>query len=68
VNYVNFLNNISMSRFLSTKLYSLITGGLLFAFGFFGFAFRDFFNVPDSYLLAGLILGFWGIVAGVSKK
>ena len=40
----------------------------LFAFGFFGFAFRESFNVPDYYLFISLILGFWGIVVGTKNN
>ena len=56
-----------MSKFGSQKTYALTTGIILFCFGFFGFAFRESFNVPDYYLLTGLILGFWGIVVGTKK-
>lgn len=51
----------------SPKNYALITGILLFALGFFGFAFRGSFNLPDIYLLASLVLGFWGILVGMGK-
>ena len=48
--------------------YSLLTGSLLFALGFLGFAFHGSFAIPDGYLLACLVLGFWGIVVGVKKN
>jgi hypothetical protein len=57
-----------MSKFNSPRTYSLVTGIILFAFGFFGFAFPNYFNISGIYLFAGLILGFWGIVVGVTKK
>jgi len=55
-------------KLTNPKNYALITGVLLFALGFFGFAFRGTFNVPDVYLFCGLVLGFWGIVVGLPKK
>jgi hypothetical protein len=56
-----------MSKFGTQKFYSLTVGIILFCFGFFGFAFRGNSNIPDYYLLIGLILGFWGIVVGTKK-
>jgi hypothetical protein len=44
------------------KIYSRITGGILFLVGLLGFAFRNGNSLPDVYLIAALILGFWGIV------
>jgi hypothetical protein len=54
--------------FRSAKIYSLITGIILFLLGFLGFAFRNNFSVPDSYLFFSLILGFWGIVVGFGSR
>ncbi len=59
---------INMDKLASTKYYSLITGIILFLFGFFGFAFRNNFQVSGKYLLISLVLGFWGIVISVGKK
>jgi hypothetical protein len=56
-----------MLKLNSQKTYCLATGIILFILGFFGFAFPGIFNLPGSYLIASLILGFWGIVVG-SKK
>jgi hypothetical protein len=56
-----------MIKFNNPRSYALTTGIILFALGFFGFAFAGTFNVPDSYLVVSLILGFWGIVVGVRK-
>ena len=52
----------------SPRTYSLLAGLLLFALGFFGFAFRNNFDAPDSYLLGALVLGFWGIVVGAGNR
>jgi len=57
-----------MKYFGNKQFYCLVTGGLLFCVGLFGYAFRTGFQIPDSYLLFNLILGFWGIVVGLSKK
>jgi len=56
-----------MIKFQNPKNYSLITGVILFALGFFGFAFRNF-DLADRYLVLSLVLGFWGIVVGMTKK
>jgi len=53
-NLLNWLND--------TKIYSRITGGILFLVGLLGFAFRNANSLPDIYLIAALVLGFWGIV------
>jgi hypothetical protein len=53
----NFI--MDLRKYNTPKGYSLIAGGVLFALGLFGFAFRDSFNVPDHYLVGSLILGFW---------
>lgn len=56
-----------MIKLRTPRAYALITGIILFCLGFFGFAFRSDFNVPDYYLFFSLILGFWGIVVGAVK-
>jgi hypothetical protein len=45
-----------------TKNYARITGVILFLVGLLGFAFRSSNSLPDLYLLACIILGFWGIM------
>ncbi len=55
-------------KFNTTRFYALFTGGILFAFGFFGFAFKGIFNVSDAYLFFSLVLGFWGVVVGSANK
>ena len=57
-----------MIKLQSSKTYALITGIILFGLGFFGFAFRTSFNLPDSYLFFSLILGFWGIMVGSKAR
>jgi hypothetical protein len=57
-----------MIKLNSPRSYSSIVGTILFLFGFLGFAFPNSFNVPGGYLFAALVLGFWGIVVGVTKK
>lgn len=52
-----------MIKLSSPKNYALIVGMILFALGFFGFAFRTNFSIGNQYLIASLVLGFWGIVA-----
>lgn len=56
---------MKLINFRSTKSYSAVTGAILFCVGFFGFAFRPSLSLPDKYLFACLILGFWGIVVAV---
>ncbi len=48
-----------------TKNYARIVGVILFGLGLIGFAFRSDDSLPDLYLAASLILGFWGIVSGL---
>jgi len=57
-----------MNKLKNPRFYSSFTGTALFLFGFFGFAFPNYFNVPGGYLFAALVLGFWGIIVGVTKK
>jgi len=57
-----------MLRINSPKTYALVTGLVLFCLGLFGFAFRSSFNIPDSYLVISLILGFWGLVVAANFK
>ncbi len=57
-----------MENMNSTKNYAIITGGLLFLLGLFGFAFREHFNLADKYLLLALLVGFWGVVLGFHEK
>jgi hypothetical protein len=63
-----YISISNMMKLHNPKSYSLITGTILFLLGFLGFAFRGSFNVPDSYLLLSLILGFWGIVVGLGGR
>ena len=55
-----------MIKFHNPKSYSLITGTILFLLGFVGFTFKTTFDLPDMYLFFSLVLGFWGIVVGMS--
>jgi len=57
-----------MFKFNNPRSYSLVTGVILFALGFFGFAFPESFGIPYGYLLLSLVLGFWGIVVGIGNK
>lgn len=56
-----------MAKFSRHRTYAAITGTLLFLLGFLGFAFRPQFDVPSSYLLGALVLGFWGVVVTFSE-
>ena len=51
-----------------TKNYARSVGVLLFLLGLFGFAFRTDTSLPDSYLVAALVLGFWGILVGIADQ
>ncbi len=44
------------------KIYALVCGFLLFAFGVVGFAFRGSFDIGGQYLILSLLLGFWGLL------
>jgi hypothetical protein len=57
-----------MFKLNSPRAYALLTGFLLFAFGFFEFAFRSNTDMSSGFLLASLALGFWGIVVGVGAE
>lgn len=57
-----------ITKFNTARNYALITGGILFLLGMFGFAFRENFNLADKYLLLALVLGFWGVVIGIYEK
>lgn len=57
-----------MSKLFSPRFYSLFTGVVLFCFGFFGFAFKNSFDISAKYLIISLMLGFWGIVISVGRK
>jgi uncharacterized membrane protein HdeD (DUF308 family) len=57
-----------MMKLNNPRSYSLITGVVLFLFGFLGFAFPNYFSVSGIYLFVALVFGFWGIVVGVTKK
>jgi len=57
-----------MPNFGSQRVYCFVSGAILFALGIFGFAFRTSFDIPDRYLLASLILGFWGLVVSFNTK
>lgn len=54
-----------MKKIANKQFYCLLTGSILFSIGLLGYAFRTGFNVPDSYLLLNLLLGFWGILLGL---
>jgi hypothetical protein len=51
-----------------SKNYARTLGTLLFLLGLFGFAFRSDTSLPDGYLIAALILGFWGILVGIADQ
>ncbi len=57
-----------MLKINSPKTYTLVTGLILFAIGLFGFAFHGNLNIPDSYLVASLVLGFWGLVVAANSR
>lgn len=57
-----------MFNLSNLRTYALTVGILLFLFGLFGFAFKSAFDIANGYLIAGLILGFWGIVVGSMKE
>ena len=50
-------------KFSNPRTFALLAGIILFAIGFFGFAFRSAFELSDKYLLLSLVMGFWGLVA-----
>lgn len=52
----------------SHRNYARIVGGILFAVGLLGFAFRSSSSLPTLYLLACLALGFWGILVSFNKE
>jgi hypothetical protein len=54
-------------KFNTPRFYTLFTGVILFLFGFVGFAFPQIFNLANTYYFFSLVLGFWGIVLGISK-
>jgi hypothetical protein len=56
-----------MQSLLKLKTYTLVSAGLLFAIGLYGFAFRGLTSLPDFYLFISLILGFWGLIV-VSQR
>ncbi len=64
-----FMKTYFVSRIIpmlrQTKNYARIVGVILFLIGLFGFAFRSDNSLPDLYLGAALVLGFWGIVSGL---
>lgn len=51
--------------FIQPKNYTRIVGVILFTLGLVGFAFRSDSSLPDGYLSAAIVLGFWGIVSGL---
>jgi hypothetical protein len=55
-------------RLSTTTSYTRIVGSGLFFFGIIGFAFKTSFNIADHYLLASLLLGFWGILTAVHDR
>lgn len=57
-----------MSKLNQKQVFCLVAGAILFCIGLFGYAFRTGFNVPDSYLLLNLGLGFWGLIVGLWKS
>ncbi len=52
----------------SQRTYALVVGVILFAVGLLGFAFRSSDSLPTLYLLACLVLGFWGVLVWLGKK
>ena len=52
----------------SQRNYALIVGIILFAVGLLGFAFRSSASLPTLYLLACLVLGFWGILVWFGRE
>ena len=60
-----FLLNKTLPLLRQTKNYALIVGVILFVIGLLGFAFRSDSSLPDLYLGGALVLGFWGIIAGL---
>jgi hypothetical protein len=52
----------------SHRNYARIVGVILFAVGLLGFAFRSSSSLPTIYLLACLVLGFWGILVSFGKE
>lgn len=52
----------------SNRNYARIVGVILFAVGLLGFAFRSSASLPAMYLLACLVLGFWGILVSFYKE
>lgn len=52
----------------SPKMFARITGAILFLIGLIGYAFRNANSLSDSYLIAALILGFWGIVVSFNSQ
>jgi hypothetical protein len=58
--------NLLLSFVRRTKNYARTVGALLFLLGLFGFAFRSDSSLPDGYLVAALVLGFWGILVSLA--
>lgn len=60
--------NAIMNILKSNRNYARIVGIILFAIGLLGFAFRSSTSLPTLYLLAALVLGFWGILVSFNKE
>lgn len=57
-----------MQSLLKLKTYTLVSAGLLFSIGLYGFAFRGLTNLPDFYLFISLVLGFWGLIVASQRR
>lgn len=58
-----------IAKFLrKTKNYALVVGFGLFLLGFFGFIFKSSSSISNAYLLLAIIVGFWGIIIGLSDS
>lgn len=56
-----------IAKFLKhSKNYALLVGAGLFLLGFLGFIFKSSSAIPNAYLLLAIIIGFWGILVGLS--
>jgi hypothetical protein len=57
-----------MIQLNSQRQYAQVSGLLLFVISLFELVFRSYTRIPDYYLVAGLLLGFWGLMLGFGKK
>lgn len=72
-NYTDLLDFVKifmkyLSYFKSRVFYVRLVGLVLFLVGLLGFAFRSNDSLPGLYLLVALMLGFWGLVLGASRR